>query len=171
MGLLSLRYTEALITRFGARRLLFPGFALILTGLLLFTRTPVDGNYWVDVLPVMVLIGTGVGLSFPALMTIAMSGVKPEEAGLASGLVNTSMQVGAALGLAVLATVSASRTETLTGQGDSLASALTGGYHLAFGIAAALVLVAIGVAALVLKSDDATERAPAREPEPAPAGC
>src|SRR4051812_34566309 len=158
MGILSLRYTEALITRFGARPLLFPGFGLILAGLLLFVRVPVDGNYWTDVLPVMVLIGTGVGVSFPALMTIAMSGATPQDAGLASGLVNTSVQVGAALGLAVLATVSTSPTETLTGQGDSLATALTGGYHVAFAIAAALVVVAILIAAFVL------EPAPKAEP-------
>jgi EmrB/QacA subfamily drug resistance transporter len=163
MGILSLRYTEALITRFGARPLLFPGFGLILAGLLLFIRVPVDGSYWVDVLPVMALIGTGVGISFPALMTIAMSGATPQDAGLASGLVNTSVQVGAALGLAVLATVSTSRTETLTAHGDSLATALTGGYHVAFAIAAGLVVVAIAIAALVLKPEEAAEPAPAPE--------
>jgi EmrB/QacA subfamily drug resistance transporter len=157
MGILSLRYTEALITRFGARPLLFPGFGLILAGLLLFMRVPVDGNYWLDVLGVMVLIGTGVGISFPALMTIAMSGATPEDAGLASGLVNTSVQVGAALGLAVLATVSASRTETLRGNGESLHAALTGGYHLAFAIAAGLVIVAIAIAAFVLQPEDEAE--------------
>jgi EmrB/QacA subfamily drug resistance transporter len=173
MGILSLRFTEQLITRFGARPLLFPGFGLILTGLLLFARVPVDGNYWTDVLPVMVLLGTGIGLSFPALMTIAMSGATPQDAGLASGLVNTSVQVGAALGLAVLATVSASRTETLAKQGESAASALVGGYHLAFGIAAGLVLVAIAVAAFVLKPEDEAEAeaAPASRGELVTQGC
>jgi EmrB/QacA subfamily drug resistance transporter len=164
MGVLSLRYSERLIMRFGAKPVLFPGFTLILAGLLLFTQAPPDGSYVTNVLPVMALLGTGVGISFPALMTIAMSGATPEDAGLASGLVNTSVQVGAALGLAVLATVSAGRTETLTERGESAAAALTGGYHVAFFIAAGLVAVAIVIAATVLRSEDA----PAHEAEPEP---
>ena len=74
MGTLSVRYSEPLITRFGARTLLFPGLTLVAAGLVLFTRAPVDGSYVVHVLPVMILLGTGVGVCFPALMTIAMSG-------------------------------------------------------------------------------------------------
>ena len=85
---------------------------------MLFAQAPVDGSYVQHVLPVMILLGTGVGICFPALMTLAMSGATPEDAGLASGLVNTTAQVGGALGLAVLATLSASRTDTLTGAGS-----------------------------------------------------
>ena len=119
MGTLSLRYSERLIMRFGARTLLLPGLVLIAAALVLFTRAPVDGDYWTDVLPVMVLLGTGAGVSFPALMTLAMSGATPSDAGLASGLVNTTAQVGGALGLAVLATLSASRTDALIADGES----------------------------------------------------
>ena len=108
MGTLSVRYSEPLIMRFGARTTLLPGLvADRASGSLLFTRAPVDGSYVGDVLPVMILLGFGAGVSFPALMTLAMSGATQEDAGLASGLVNTSAQVGGALGLAVLATLSA----------------------------------------------------------------
>jgi MFS family permease len=128
-----------------------PGLALIAAGLGLFARVPVEGSYAVDILPTMVLIGAGAGLTFPALMTIAMSGATPSDAGLASGLVNTTVQVGGALGLAVLATLSTTRTERLAADGVSTASALTQGYRLAFAIAALLVVAAVGVALTVLK--------------------
>ncbi len=153
MGTLSVRYSEPLITRFGARTLLFPGLTLVTAGLVLFTQAPVDGSYVLHVLPVMILLGTGIGVCFPALMTLAMSGATKADAGLASGLVNTSAQVGGALGLAVLATLSASRTDTLTERGESAAAALTGGYHLAFWIAAALVVAAIVVALTVVQPE------------------
>jgi MFS family permease len=110
MGVLSVRFSEPLITRFGARRTLLPGLVLTAAALALFTRAPVDGSYVEHVLPVMILLGVGAGLSFPALMTLAMSGATPADAGLASGLVNTAAQVGGALGLAVLATLSATRS-------------------------------------------------------------
>ncbi len=165
MGTLSFRYTEPLITRFGARTLLFPGLSLVAAGLALFTRAPVDGNYITDVLPVLLLLGTGIGLCFPALMTIAMSGATMEDAGLASGLVNTSAQVGGALGLAVLATLSATRTSNLIAAGHSHASALTSGYHLAFWVAAGLVVAAIVVAFTVLEGDPAPRPAAENESE------
>jgi MFS family permease len=139
--------------RFGARTLLFPGLGLVAAGLILFTRAPVDANYWTDVLPVLILMGTGIGVCFPALMTIAMSGATRADAGLASGLVNTTAQVGGALGLAVLATLSTSRTNALEDAGHSTASALTSGFHLAFWIAAGLVLAAIAVAAVVIEPE------------------
>jgi EmrB/QacA subfamily drug resistance transporter len=126
MGTLTGRYSEPLITRFGARRLLFPGLTLVAAGLVLFTRAPVDATYAVDVLPVLILLGTGVGICFPALMTIAMSGATRADAGLASGLVNTSAQVGGALGLAVLATLSTSRSDNL-GADQRLPPRLLGG--------------------------------------------
>ncbi|HMJ37429.1 MAG TPA: MFS transporter [Baekduia sp.] len=152
MGGLSVRYSERLVTRFGARPTLVPGLGLILLALLLFARAPVDGTYVVDVLPVMVLLGVGAGLAFPALMNLAMSGATPSDAGLASGLVNTTAQVGGALGLAVLATLSTTRTEHLTADGESTASALLGGYHLAFLIGAGFTAAAIVVALTVLQA-------------------
>jgi EmrB/QacA subfamily drug resistance transporter len=171
MGILSLRYSEFLITRFGARTLLFPGMVLIVVGLVLFSFAPVDGSYVRNVLPVMLLLGLGIGVSFPALMTLAMSGATQADAGLASGLVNTTAQVGGALGLAVLATLSATRSDNLIEDGESTASALTSGYHLSFLIGAALVGVAIVVALVVLESKPQVEErtAPdgARYPEAA----
>jgi predicted MFS family arabinose efflux permease len=164
MGTLSIRYSEQLVMRFGARTMVISGMALVTAGLALFARAPVEGNYWVDVLPVMVLIGTGAGMAFPALMNLAMSGATAEDAGLASGLVNTTAQVGAALGLAVLATLSASRTESLTESGESTAQALTGGYQLAFWVAAGLGLAALLVAVIVVKREPAEELVV--EPEP-----
>ncbi|HYH60178.1 MAG TPA: MFS transporter [Thermoleophilaceae bacterium] len=165
MGLMSARYSERLVMRFGARRTLIPGLVMIAASLLLFTRAPVGGNWAEHVLPVMVLLGLGAGTAFPALMKLAMSDVGPHEAGLASGLVNTTAQVGAALGLAVLATVSASRTDGLLEDGASTASALTGGYHLAFWIGAGLVLAAIGVAVTVLTPDEQQDAAVALSSE------
>ena len=150
MGLLSLRYSERLITRVGARRTLLPGLTLIAAGLALFTRAPVGGSYVASVLPVMILLGTGAGVCFPSLMTLAMSGATAEDAGLASGLVNTTVQVGGALGLAVLATVSAARTDRLIAHGSTSIVALTNGYHVAFWVGTALVVAAIGVALTVL---------------------
>jgi EmrB/QacA subfamily drug resistance transporter len=164
MGTLSIRYSERLIMRFGARTMLFPGMALIAAGLVVFSQAPVDGNYVTDILPVMVLLGTGAGVCFPALMTLAMSGATPSDAGLASGLVNTTAQVGGALGLALLATLSTTRSEHLIGAGESTASALTSGYHLAFLIAAGLVAAAIVVAATVLQPAGRAAAEPVPEP-------
>jgi EmrB/QacA subfamily drug resistance transporter len=160
IGTLSLRYSERLIMRFGARGTLLPGLVLIAAGLALFTQVPVDGSYLTNVLPTMLLLGSGAGLSFPALMTLAMSGATPSDAGLASGLVNTTLQVGGALGLAVLATLSTTRSDALLEQGKSTAAALTEGYQLAFLIGAGLVVVAIAVALTVLQP------APEAVPEP-----
>jgi hypothetical protein len=109
----------------------------------------------------MLLLGTGAGLSFPALMTLAMSGATPSDAGLASGLVNTTVQVGGAIGLAVLATLATERTDGLLADGESQAAALNAGYHLAYLIGAALVAVAVVAAVLVLRSDN---RGAAEEP-------
>jgi EmrB/QacA subfamily drug resistance transporter len=162
MGALSLRYSERLITRFGARATLVPGLLLLLAGLVLFAGAPVGGDYVTDVLPVMVLMGTGVPLAFPALMTLAMSGATPRDAGLASGLVNTTVQVSGALGLAVIATLAATRSGDLREGGDSAAAALTGGYRLGYLVGAALVLVALAVAMTVLEPERRARRATAR---------
>jgi EmrB/QacA subfamily drug resistance transporter len=166
MGTLSIRYSEPLIMRFGARTTLLPGMGLIALGLLLFTLAPVDGNYVQHVLPSMILFGFGAGLSFPALMTLAMSGATQEDAGLASGLVNTSAQVGGAIGLAVLATLSATRSDSLIDDGDTTAAALTSGYHLAFLIGAGLVLAALVVAITVLQPEEEAEVEVAGDAEP-----
>jgi len=155
MGTMSLRYADRLSMRFGAKRTLLAGLALVALGLLLFASAPVGGSYLVDVLPVMIVFGFGIGMAFPPLMTLVMSGASMEDAGLASGLANTSAQVGGALGLALLATISATRTEELTRAGEAVASALTGGFHLAFVIGAALVAAALAVAAWVLTEPEA----------------
>jgi EmrB/QacA subfamily drug resistance transporter len=168
IGVLSLGFSARLITRLGARAVLLPGLALLVGGLVLLTSAPVGGDYATDLLPAMVLLGAGAGLAFPALVTLAMSGATAADSGLASGLVNTTQQVGGALGLAVLATLSTSRTNHLLADGESAASALTGGYHLAFAVAAGLVVAAIVVAATVLRSERAlaVEEAPEAEDLP-----
>ena len=157
MGTISLRYTERLNMRFGARATLLPGIVAIAAGLLLFARTPVDGSYVTDLVPAMVLIGLGAGLSFPSLMTLAMSGATQSDSGLASGLINATVQVGGAVGLAVLATLATARTDGLLVDGESGASALNSGYHVAYLLGAVLVVGAFAVALLVLRSDRARQ--------------
>jgi predicted MFS family arabinose efflux permease len=166
MGLMSFRVSAVLNMRFGPKATLIPSMVAIAAGLLLFARTPVEANYIVDLLPPMVLMGVGAGLAFPALMTLAMSGVAPEDSGLASGLVNTSVQVGGAIGLAVLATLSTNRTESLVAEGESLANALNSGYHLAYLVGTALIGAAIVVALRAFRSEtaDVAHAESAREP-------
>ncbi len=160
MGLLSIRYSERVVMRFGARNVLIAGLPLIGAGLAWFARAPVHASYAQDVMPAMALLGIGAGLSFPALMTVAMTGATREDAGLASGLVNTTAQVGGALGLAVLATLSQSRTDALTHRGVAEASALTSGYHLAFWIAVALVGGALALALATLRGGVVAQTVP-----------
>ena len=151
MGTLSLGFSEKLIMRFGPRRTLIPGVVIVGIGLLLFARTPVNGDYIADLLAPMVLIGLGVGTAFPSLMTLAMSGATQEDSGLASGLVNTSMQVGGAIGLAVLATLATERTDSQLADGVGQLAALNSGYHLAYVIGAILVGIAVVIAVSVLR--------------------
>jgi EmrB/QacA subfamily drug resistance transporter len=151
MGTLSLGFTDKINMRFGPRRVLIPTLLFLVAGLLLFARAPLDGEYFTDVFPVMILLGLGAGLSFPALMMLAMSGATPSDAGLASGLINTTAQVGGAIGLAVLATLATSRTDELLADGESTAAALTSGYHLALLIGAACVAAAFVVGLVVLR--------------------
>ena len=173
IGILSLGFSARLNMRFGPRATLLPGLTLILAGLLYFSRSPVDASYLPDVLPAMIPLGLGAGLSFPSLMNLAMSGAHQDDAGLASGLVNTTMQVGGALGLAVIATLASSRTESLLSGGDAEAQALTGGFHLAFLVGAGLVTAAIGIALTVLEPlpapalEEVGEEIPAEFGEPA----
>ena len=152
MGTMSFRFTGQLNLRFGPQATLVPAMVFVAAGLLLLARTPVDATYAIDLLPAMILIGLGAGLGFPSLMTLAMSGATPSDSGLASGLVNTSVQVGGAIGLAVLATFATERTDGLLADGESTASALNSGYHLAYLIGAGLVLVAIAIAVSVLRA-------------------
>jgi EmrB/QacA subfamily drug resistance transporter len=159
IGTLSLGFSARLNLRFGPKATLIPGLLSVALGLLYFSRIPVDGSYVADVLPSMVLLGIGAGLSFPSLMSLAMSGVRPQEAGLASGLINTSLQVGGALGLAVLATLSTDRTGDLLAAGDTSAEALTGGYQLAFLVGGGFVIGAVAIALTVLRSPAAPEEA------------
>jgi EmrB/QacA subfamily drug resistance transporter len=165
IGALSLGFSARLIMRFGARATLVPGLVLVVAGLALFQRAPVGADYLTEILPVMLLLGVGGGLAFPSLMTLAMSGATPSESGLASGLVNTTQQVGGALGLAVLATLSTKRTDGLLDDGEATASALTSGYHLAFAIGAILVIAAIALAVSLLRPEG--ERAGVAVAEPA----
>jgi EmrB/QacA subfamily drug resistance transporter len=163
MGTMSFRFSARLNMRYGPKATLIPSMVAIGAGLLLFARTPVEASYVVDLLPPMVLFGLGAGLGFPSLMTLAMSGATPSDSGLASGLVNTSVQVGGAIGLAVLATFATERTDGLLADGESTASALNSGYHLAYLIGAALVAVAIVIALRLLRSEP-----PAAEAEAEP---
>ena len=166
MGTMSIRFAEPLMSRFGARATLPPGLGLAAAGLALFANAGVHADYLTEVMPALILIGIGMGGCFPALMTIAMAGSTPEDAGLASGLVNTSAQVGGALGLAVLATLAASRTKDLLASGHSTAAALTGGYQLAFWIAVGLVLCGIVLAVTVVPKLPAMASHSAMESQP-----
>ena len=167
MGTISLRYSERLNMRYGARATLLPGMLSITAGLLLFARTPVDGSYIVDVLSPVLLIGVGAGLSFPSLMMLAMSGATPSDSGLASGLVNATVQVAGAIGLAVLATIATQRTDGLRTAGEATTTALNSGYHLAYLVGAALVVAAFVVGLTVLRSDASQEHELLVEVEPA----
>jgi EmrB/QacA subfamily drug resistance transporter len=151
MGAMSFRFTARLNMRFGPQATLVPALVIIAAAMIFFAQTPVDGSYVTDILPAMILMGLGTGLAFPSLMMLAMSGATPQDAGLASGLVNTTVQVGGAIGLAVLATLATERTDGLIAEGDSAASALNAGYHLAYLIGAGLVGVAVVVALVMLR--------------------
>jgi EmrB/QacA subfamily drug resistance transporter len=150
MGILSIGLSAKLVMRYGIRPPLVTGLGLAAVGLLLFARAPVDGNFVVDVLPAMIRLGLGAGMAFNPVLLAAMSDVEPAEAGLASGVVNTSFMMGGALGLAVLASLAAARTDALLAGGDGQVAALTGGYHLAFlgGAAFALAAAVLGGALL-----------------------
>jgi MFS family permease len=162
IGGLSAGLSARLIARFGLRPMLVAGLAPIAIGFALLTRLPAAGSYPLHLLPTMLLLG-GFGLAFPAMITLAMSGVPDSDTGVASGLVNTTQQVGAALGVAVLSTLAAARAGHLRAAGQPAADALTGGYHLAFGTGAGLAGAALVLAAVLLRP--ARTRGP-EEPEP-----
>jgi EmrB/QacA subfamily drug resistance transporter len=169
IAVMSLGFSARLNSRFGPKAVLLPGLALLALGLIWLTRIPVHATYATDLLPSMLLLGIGAGLSFPSLMMLAMSGATPSDSGLASGLVNTTVQVGGALGLAVLATLSSTRTAHLLAGGASNPAALTGGYRLAWVISASIAVAALVVGAAVLKAvrmGESEAAAPAESPVP-----
>ncbi|PWR06596.1 MFS transporter, partial [Micromonospora acroterricola] len=146
IAVVSLGLAGRLIGRWGARAVLLAGLGLATVGFLLLARLPADGGYLADVLPAMLIFGVAGGLTLPAVTTLAMSGATDTDAGLASGLANTTQQVGGAVGLAVLATLAATRTDGLRAAGWADTAALAGGYRMAFAVAAALVVAALLVA-------------------------
>jgi fucose permease len=152
MGAFSLGLSAKLVMRFGIRAPLATGLGLAAVGLVLFMRAPVDGSFVVDVLPSMILLGFGAGMAFNPVLLAAMSDVKQEESGLASGVVNTSFMMGGALGLAVLASLAASRTNTLSAAGEDRLTALTGGYHVAFLVGAIFAALAAALGAALLRT-------------------
>jgi EmrB/QacA subfamily drug resistance transporter len=145
MGTLSIAASAKLVMRFGIKRPLAAGLGFASVGLVLFARAPVGGSFVRDVLPSMILLGIGAGIAFNPVLLAAMSDVAPQEAGLASGVVNTAFMMGGALGLAVLASLAASRTDSLRADGHGPLAALVGGYHVAFLVGA---VFAAGGAAL-----------------------
>jgi hypothetical protein len=151
MAAFSLGWSARIVMRFGIRIPLTAGLLLAGLGLALFARAPVDGSFLVDVLPGMILLGLGAGIAFNPVLLAAMSEVAPSESGLASGVVNTSFMMGGALGLAVLASLAASRTDSLLADGASRLSALTGGYHLAFLVGAVFAATGAAVGAALLR--------------------
>ena len=153
----SLGFADKLIARFGPRTMLIAGLTPVVVGLLLLTRVTANGGYYTLVLPALVLMGIGGGVAIPALMGLAMSDAGPEDAGVASGLINTTQQAGAAIGSAVLAAVAASRTGGLLAKGDDVREALTAGFRLAYGVSSAFLLAAIVVGAAVLSAGKAAE--------------
>jgi MFS family permease len=145
-------YSDRFVMRYGIKKPLGVGLGLMALGLLLLARVPVDGNVLIDVIPATLAIGLGGGIAFNPLLLAAMGDVKPEESGLASGIVNTAFMMGGALGLAVLASLADRRTDSLLDSGESTLSALTGGYHAAFLLGAAFVIAAAAVGVALLRS-------------------
>jgi EmrB/QacA subfamily drug resistance transporter len=156
MGSFSLGLSAKLVMRYGIRGPVAVGMLLVAIGLALFARAPVDGSFVIDVLPSMVVLGLGVGMAMNPVLLAAMSDVEPSESGLASGLVNTSFMMGGALGLAVLASIAASRADGSAGSGDEHLAALTAGYHSAFIVGAVFALAAAVLAAALIRATPAT---------------
>lgn len=142
MAAFSLGLSAWVVVRYGQRRPVWVGLALATAGLLLFARAPLVGNFWLDVLPGMALLGLGAGLAFNPLLLAAMGDVEEKDAGLASGIVNTSFMMGGALGLAVLASLADARTASLKTAGMDAIAALNGGYQIAFIVGAVFTTVA-----------------------------
>ena len=151
MGVMSLGVTARLMGRFGALRVLLVGLAAIAASLVLLSQIPAHASYLPTIVVPFLLLGFGAGLSFLPLMTMAMANVPLADAGLASGIVNASLQISAAIGIAALGTVAAQRTKVLTGEGQHQLLALTDGFHLAWAIGAGTVVVGALIAAMWLR--------------------
>ena len=158
IGVTSLGVSARLMARVGPKATALPGALLIVAGLLWLQRAPADGAYWLDVFPATIPMGIGAGLFMPAISTLAMASAPPQDAGLASGLANTTQQIGGAFGLAVLATASASRGDALRDGGASAAEALAGGIGLSFAISAGLALTAAAVGLALLSGRPSLRR-------------
>jgi EmrB/QacA subfamily drug resistance transporter len=151
MATFSLGLSAKLVMRFGIRASLATGLLLAAAGLALFARAPVDGAFLTDVLPSMSLLGLGAGMALNPVLLAAMNDVEPSETGLASGAVNTSFMMGGALGLAILASLAAARSETLLASGAHHLTALAGGYHASFVVGALFAASAAALAAALLR--------------------
>jgi EmrB/QacA subfamily drug resistance transporter len=151
MGAMSLGVTARLMGRFGPLRVLLVGLVAIAASLVLLSQLPAHASYLPTIVVPFALLGFGAGLSFLPLMTIAMANVPLADAGLASGIVNASLQISAAIGIAALGTVAAQRTKVLTGEGQHQLQALTDGFHLAWAIGAGTVVVGALIAAMWLR--------------------
>jgi MFS family permease len=145
---------QALTTKMGAKPVLASGMALLAAGLILFTQISVDGSYVADLLPGFILIGVGLGFAFVPVSIAALAGATGEEAGLQSGLINTNQQIGGAIGLAILITISTTRSDNLIDDGVSELTALTDGYSLAFWVAAGIAILGVIVTLFALKRED-----------------
>ncbi|MDQ4082084.1 MAG: MFS transporter, partial [Actinomycetota bacterium] len=146
--------SQALVTKLGVKPVLTVGMALLGAGLVYFTQVSVGGSYVEDLLPGFLLIGVGMGFSFVPISIAALAGVGGREAGLASGLINTSQQIGGALGLAVLTTVATTRTESLLASGTEPAPALTEGFAIAFWVAGAFAVVSLVATLAMLRGEE-----------------
>jgi EmrB/QacA subfamily drug resistance transporter len=160
--------SQALVTRLGVKPVLISGMVLLGLGLAFFSQVSVGGSYVGDLLPGFLLIGVGMGFSFVPISIAALAGITSTEAGLASGLINTSQQIGGALGIAILATVSTTRTDDLLAKGTERAAALTGGFSIAFWVAAAFAVVSLVATIALLRRDDL---AAVEEQQPLPAAA
>jgi predicted MFS family arabinose efflux permease len=167
IGSVSIGASARLNTRFGPRVMLVCGLVPVTAALTLLARLPTTGGYAANLLPTMLLIG-GFGLALPAMITLAMSAASASDAGATSGLASTTQQAGAALGVAVLSTIAAARAAHLAAGGTAARAALTSGYRLAFGTAAALDVAAILIAAIALRPRAGRPAAGTPEPEPVP---
>ncbi|HUY78348.1 MAG TPA: MFS transporter [Ktedonobacterales bacterium] len=165
MGALSLDLSSRLIMRFGVRTVLLVGLALLTVGLALLAWGPMYSDYVRNLVLPMTLLGVGSGLAFPSLTILAMSDATPSDSGLTSGLLNTTTQVGAALGLAILSMLSTTRTIQLTAAGQSAIAALSGGYHFTWTISAGLVFAALVLATILLKPGTKATEAPMTDHE------
>ena len=155
------------VNRVGVKPALILGMSLLTLGLLYFTQVSVDGSYWSDLFPGFLILGVGIPFAFVPITIAALAGTKPEEAGLASGLINTSQQIGGAVGIAVLSTIAVTTTDNATGQGTALPTALTHGFVNAFWAGAAIAFVGVLVSIFLVRGRDLAPSEAARIGEPA----